>query len=257
MTQEARPMIRTLAAHPRRKTTVLLLSLALAGVVAVSVAWATDAFSDVPSSSVHHDDVTAIRNGGITTGCNPPANTLYCPEQAVRRDQMASFLRRGLSRSAFGSWFGMPVPAGTDVEVTVVGVPITVGLPAGAHPDAANFVQATAEVRIELLDATGCPCSFRAALVDADSGLYIDGLFYARTVLDAARPVDTIPVVGRARYTTSGEQTIAVVVGRDTVSPSAVAEASANVSLTSMPFGADGSSEGAGAQTVGVVRKRG
>ncbi|HSJ35985.1 MAG TPA: choice-of-anchor Q domain-containing protein, partial [Acidimicrobiia bacterium] len=39
----------------------------------------------------------------ITRGCNPPANDRYCPEEPVERDQMASFLARGLDLEAGGS----------------------------------------------------------------------------------------------------------------------------------------------------------
>jgi hypothetical protein len=53
------------------------------------------AFTDT-SGSVHHADINALAQAGITKGCNPPANTRYCPTQAVTRQQMASFLVRGL-----------------------------------------------------------------------------------------------------------------------------------------------------------------
>ncbi|MFZ0626744.1 MAG: hypothetical protein WAN34_09640, partial [Acidimicrobiia bacterium] len=33
---------------------------------------------------------------GVTVGCNPPANTHFCPDQKVTRDQMATFLTRAL-----------------------------------------------------------------------------------------------------------------------------------------------------------------
>ena len=54
----------------------------------------------MPNSNPHHNDINAIAVAGITRGCNPPTNTNYCPDQAVRRDQMASFLQRGLGRGA-------------------------------------------------------------------------------------------------------------------------------------------------------------
>jgi hypothetical protein len=73
---------------------VLVAALALA----VPLAWATHTFDDVPDASPHHADVTAIKNAGVTAGCNPPANNLYCPDSPVRRDQMATFMRRGLGR---------------------------------------------------------------------------------------------------------------------------------------------------------------
>jgi hypothetical protein len=36
---------------------------------------------------------------GITKGCNPPANTRFCPENSVTRAQMAAFISRALNLS--------------------------------------------------------------------------------------------------------------------------------------------------------------
>ena len=57
-------------------------------------------------------------------------------------------------------------------------------------------------------------------------------------MLDETRLTDTIPITGRGKYATSGTKNIAVVVGRD--SGTGVAKASANLSVTYAPFGADG-----------------
>jgi hypothetical protein len=53
------------------------------------------AFTDT-SDSIHQSDINALAQAGITKGCNPPANTRYCPTQPVTRQQMASFLVRAL-----------------------------------------------------------------------------------------------------------------------------------------------------------------
>jgi subtilisin family serine protease len=46
--------------------------------------------------SIYVDDISWISAEGITTGCNPPANTLYCPEGLLTRGQMAAFLVKAL-----------------------------------------------------------------------------------------------------------------------------------------------------------------
>ena len=82
---------------PRRRSTRFLL---VAGVVVAALApaaWANHQFADVPTSSPHHNDISTIANAGITGGCAP---SLYCPDQFVRRDQMASFIQRGAGRGA-------------------------------------------------------------------------------------------------------------------------------------------------------------
>lgn len=54
-----------------------------------------DWFTD-DDGSIFEPDIDLLRQAGVTLGCNPPANTLFCPGQVVRRDQMASFLGRAL-----------------------------------------------------------------------------------------------------------------------------------------------------------------
>jgi sugar lactone lactonase YvrE len=44
--------------------------------------------------SVFIDDIYWMGNAGITRGCNPPDNTLYCPDDVVTRGAMAAFLTR-------------------------------------------------------------------------------------------------------------------------------------------------------------------
>jgi S-layer homology domain len=46
--------------------------------------------------NVHEGSIEAIYAAGITKGCNPPADTKYCPTQPVTRGQMAAFLSRAL-----------------------------------------------------------------------------------------------------------------------------------------------------------------
>jgi hypothetical protein len=38
-----------------------------------------------------------LARSGITKGCNPPANTNFCPNSVVTRGQMAAFLHRALA----------------------------------------------------------------------------------------------------------------------------------------------------------------
>lgn len=58
-----------------------------------------DPFSD-DDASVHAVDIAIIAEAGITLGCNPPTNNLYCPTDPVTRAQMASFLIRTLDYGA-------------------------------------------------------------------------------------------------------------------------------------------------------------
>jgi len=53
-------------------------------------------FSD-DTGNIHEANIEAIAAAGITKGCNPPINDLYCPGSDVTRGQMAAFLVRALS----------------------------------------------------------------------------------------------------------------------------------------------------------------
>ncbi len=54
---------------------------------------ATDFFSD-DDGSVFEESINSLAAAGITKGCNPPDNTLYCEHDSVTRGQMAAFLVR-------------------------------------------------------------------------------------------------------------------------------------------------------------------
>lgn len=49
------------------------------------------------SDSVFKTDIDRIRVAGVTKGCNPPANNLFCPNDYVTRAQMAAFLHRAMT----------------------------------------------------------------------------------------------------------------------------------------------------------------
>jgi len=108
---------------------VIIAALAL-GLIAVpaSLTQASDAFTDVSNSNIFHDDINAIFDAGITTGCTAGK---YCPNNNVTRGQMAAFLNRTAALSAektpvvnaalLNGWLTVSGPetftlAGTDVS---------------------------------------------------------------------------------------------------------------------------------------------
>jgi hypothetical protein len=99
----------------RRLTTI---AAAVAVVIALPVAViAAHSFDDVPDSNQFHDAIGWMQENGITVGCNPPANTQYCPEDNVSRQQMAAFMFR-LAQTQGSAGIGVTDPADT---VTVSG----------------------------------------------------------------------------------------------------------------------------------------
>jgi len=62
-------------------------------------------FTDVPPANPFYSFIDRLAVLGITLGCNPPSNTMYCPSSAVTREQMSAFIMRGLGE------FSPPPPA--------------------------------------------------------------------------------------------------------------------------------------------------
>ncbi len=52
---------------------------------------ASHQFSDVPDSNPYHNDIAAVADSGVTTGCG---GGKYCPSAFVTREQMAAFMNR-------------------------------------------------------------------------------------------------------------------------------------------------------------------
>jgi hypothetical protein len=71
----------------------VLLAIALTALFALpaGIVLASHQFDDVPTGSSIHDDVEAIANAGVTTGCG---GGNYCPNDNVTRGQMAQFMNR-------------------------------------------------------------------------------------------------------------------------------------------------------------------
>lgn len=82
-----------------------LLLGTMPGDPSAAVPW--QGFEDVPPSNVFYDDIAWLHEEGITKGCNPPTNELFCPEDLVTRGQMAAFLGRALHLppSTSTNWF--------------------------------------------------------------------------------------------------------------------------------------------------------
>ena len=57
-----------------------------------------DLFED-DNTSIFEADIDRLAMAGVTRGCNPPANSNFCPTGYVTRGQMAAFLNRALGDS--------------------------------------------------------------------------------------------------------------------------------------------------------------
>lgn len=79
--------------NKRLPRTLLIVLVALATMIPV-VANAAAGFDDVDASSPFVADIQWLADSGVTKGCNPPANDMFCPANSVTREQMAAFMHR-------------------------------------------------------------------------------------------------------------------------------------------------------------------
>jgi hypothetical protein len=94
-----------------------LIAVLVVGTLLVPVAvFASHSFNDVPDDHTFHDAIAWMKDNGVTVGCNPPANTNYCPEDNVTRAQMAAFMRRLAENQVVDA--ATAVVAGTAHEAT-------------------------------------------------------------------------------------------------------------------------------------------
>ena len=127
----------------RRRVTTVAATLALIIAVPVAVI-AAHSFDDVPDSNQFHESIAWMQENGITIGCNPPANTQYCPEDNVSRQQMAAFMRR-LAQTDGSAGIGVTDPADT---VTVSGTTYVELLTLESTPTAEANVTLNAHVTL-------------------------------------------------------------------------------------------------------------
>lgn len=156
----------------RNVSLVTVIVLVLTTAVSTAVIAGHDFPGDVPESNQFHGSISWLADNEITVGCNPPANDRFCPDDDVRREQMAAFMRR------FAQTFG----ADGD-QVTGTGSPVTVGSTSG-----------TEVASIEVTPKDEVTVTLNAHVqVEVDDTL-------ARFVADIARGSCGGPVVGSAAW---------------------------------------------------------
>ncbi len=86
-----------------RAWTLVAITVVLVLTSVSTLAWAYDGkFDDVEPDNVFWDDIGWMADVGVTKGCNPPENDLFCPKNYVTREQMAAFMHRLSENVVFG-----------------------------------------------------------------------------------------------------------------------------------------------------------
>ncbi len=77
----------------KRRLIITLVTLLLVALVPSAVIAAGGTFTD-DDTSAFEADIEWLAGAGVTSGCNPPDFTEFCPNDSVKRGQMAAFMRR-------------------------------------------------------------------------------------------------------------------------------------------------------------------
>jgi hypothetical protein len=185
------------------------LILAVVGVVTVVIsvtASGAGRFTDVPSSNPFMDSIEWLADAGVSKGCNPPANTKFCPKDNVTREQMAAFLRRfydnvvpdPVGLAAVYQLEGSPGPSGNGIMLeTVVTVPSAGLLVAEATAEFSNFDEAATL-------ACGLNFGYATNLAEPDSWRYVSLLAEPRNTCATQTSVSVGPGTYRVRLVSSG-----------------------------------------------------
>jgi hypothetical protein len=132
------------------------------------------------------DDIIWLADAGITQGCNPPSNDLYCPDDRVTRGQMAAFLVRFLGLNDVDSSIHFTDIAGSVFEANILKL-AAAGITKGCNPPANDEYCPTdyvtrgqmAAFLVRALDLTAVDPSI--AFVDADGSLFEDNILKLAT----------------------------------------------------------------------------
>ena len=81
--------------------------------------------------SVHEGFIEAIAAAGVTRGCNPPANDLFCPDRSVTRGEMAALLTRAMTLPASEDRFVDDEDSPYEAEINALAA---VGITRGCNP---------------------------------------------------------------------------------------------------------------------------
>jgi hypothetical protein len=194
----------------RRRVTTVAATLALIIAVPIAVI-AAHSFDDVPDSTQFHESIAWMQENGITIGCNPPANTQYCPEDNVSRQQMAAFMRR-LAQTDGSAGIGVTDPADT---VTVSGTTYVELLTLESTPTAEANVTLNAHVTLSKPDMEGSyqvivardSCTGTVVGAGGWSGLTAESATVAVTAADVATGATTYVLCAAETVDTSPDAT--------------------------------------------------
>jgi hypothetical protein len=178
-------------------------------------------FDDVGESTPYAEQINALTYMGIRVGCNPPANTLYCPGDPMTRGQMASLLVGALGFTDEGDSDLFADDDGTAFEADIQKIAIA-GITKGCNPPDNNLfcpddLVTRGQIAVFLVRAFGLDQSNSANLFSDDDGsVYEPAIQTLATagILEGCNPPDNSEVCP-AENVTRGEMAALLVKALD------------------------------------------
>lgn len=151
------PVRRSRLRGSRLRRALVTVATAIVIVTVPGFVLASDTFNDVPTGHTFHDEIGAIADAGITTGCG---GGNYCPATNVNRGQMAAFMHRGYGRVAESNGF-----ASAPNEVSGTYDAEALAITPGNETGGAGYLLVTGSASVTGSDGTPCPCTLRVTVV--------------------------------------------------------------------------------------------
>jgi hypothetical protein len=188
-------------------TTVLALVITTALSTAVI---ASHSFTDVPDTNTFHQDIEWLKDNRVTIGCNPPANTEFCPDENVTREQMSAFMHR-LARTmgAVGD------QVTDDSDLVAVGTTSFTQL-AEVEVVPQDEVNVTLNAHAHILVETGGDVAFNVIIARDSCGGTVVGAAGWVTPDEGATQTNTISVTGSDQVTENTTYVLCAAKGADT-----------------------------------------
>ena len=212
----------------------LLLLCSLAAIAIAAPASAAGQFEDVGVNATHRAAIGDVADAGITAGCS---DSRFCPDEPVNRGQMASFLTRAGTRSAFG----------TDVTALSAanghdGVAASTTVTSSAATGGSSTVTLNGSVTLyadstEGGNVSACPCEIEAFIYqDSDESQGPSGWAQLPgTFASSGRATTSVPVTWMTTIPSGTSETFRIAVFINDASPTGVQAEGALTALVS-PF---------------------
>jgi hypothetical protein len=192
-----------------RGKSAVLVSLVAVVVAIPAIVYASHTFNDVSFSHTFHSDIDWLAANGVTQGCNPPANSEFCPDESVTRGQMAAFMKRFHDRfidTAGSETIGLAFASRSQSATPFSGNGVVAGLSLAVDiPESgALFISSSADTFASTVDIFSCGINVGGTPASALPNSW-------RTVDLSANFADTC-TTETAIPVTAGERTIRLVI---------------------------------------------